>query len=157
MDEEVQTQNRNEWKCELCGKLNNRNEYKCYACGKKDLKMLENMLANENRRKVDVHKSLASNKNTINSSIDEEQMRISSKKNFNINSCELCICHKYNDDKIKSIFINNICRICGRQRLENSIKQMNLLRNSTETSGLTKTPIKSENIAKKRYISLDNN
>jgi hypothetical protein len=52
-----------------------------------------------------------------------------------IDPSDICLCHKFDDDKINSLFNNNICRICGRNRLEKSIKKAeggNLLRRSVE-------------------------
>jgi hypothetical protein len=36
---------------------------------------------------------------------------------------ENCICYKFEDDKIHTLFNNNVCRLCGRNRLEKSIKK----------------------------------
>jgi hypothetical protein len=42
-----------------------------------------------------------------------------------------CVCYKFEDDKIHTLFNNNICRICGRDKNEKSFK--------TETNGNSNT------------------
>lgn len=49
---------------------------------------------------------------------------------------ESCICYKFDEDKIQTLFNNNICRLCKRNRLEKSIKKTDAtgnLRKSNET------------------------
>ena len=39
------------------------------------------------------------------------------------NNDSMCLCYKFEDDKIHTLFNNNICRICGRNKLERSVKK----------------------------------
>lgn len=144
----------------MCQFINKLPDYKCVNCLRKNYDIMDRLAAGKNVSSS--ANNLQSNKPSNNLKYDEAgDVQINPKnitntkndfysqeKTESSSSNVVCLCYKFDDDKIHTLFNNNICRICKRNRLEKSIKK---------TEPVTNIRKPSENTTNNTHITSGNN